>query len=125
MLAGAGLMAAAVFLFFLRVDYATLVAFGVASGIAYPLYAIPVTSSVFDLIGMSRESAEHRVELVVLRELGLNAGRVIGVSLYLAVVSVVDSTASIVWLMLAVGSSPLAAWWCLRGIHTARFAQNQ
>lgn len=122
MLAGAGLMAAAVFLFFLRVDYATLVAFGVASGIAYPLYAIPVTSSVFDLIGMSRESAEHRVELVVLRELGLNAGRVIGVSLYLAVV---DSTASIVWLMLAVGSSPLAAWWCLRGIHTARFAQNQ
>lgn len=125
MLAGALLLIAAVFPFFWRVNYGTLIIFGILSGIAFPAYIVPVTSSVFDMIGIDRESAAHRVELVVLRELGLNFGRIIGILLFLLVVSLSESRTAIVWLMLAVGSSPLAAWWCLRGIHTARFERNQ
>lgn len=125
MLVGAGLLIAAVFPFFLKVNYVTLVLFGLLSGLAFPAYIVPITSSVFDMIGLDRESAAHRVELVVLRELGLNAGRVIGIGLFLATVTWFESRTAIVWLMLAVGSSPLAAWWCLRGIHAERFDRNQ
>lgn len=125
MLIGALLLIAAIFPFFLTVNYGTLVVFGLISGIAFPAYIVPITSSVFDLIGVDSESAAHRVELVVLRELGLNAGRLIGIAAFLAVVALSESRTAIVWLMLAVGSSPMVAWWCLRGIHTARFEKNQ
>lgn len=122
MLAGGILMVAAIVPFFWKVNYATLLLFGIIAGLAFPLYIIPITSSVFDLIGRDEDSAEHRVEFVVLRELGLIAGRMLGVIAYLVVVSVDDAVRTMNLLLLAIGSSPLWAWWFIRGIIKNRFA---
>lgn len=122
MLAGGVLMVLAILPFFWKVNYVTLLLFGITAALAFPLYIIPITSSVFDLIGRDQDSADHRVEFVVLRELGLNAGRMLGIIAYLIVVSVNDSVRAMNLLLLGIGSSPLWAWWFIRSIIKNRFA---
>jgi YQGE family putative transporter len=120
MLAGAMLMIAAILPLLWKVNYFTLLIFGIVAGASFPLYIIPITSSVFDLIGRDNDSASHRVEHVITRELGLNTGRVIGTLAFLLVISWRDSVASMNGLLLAVGSSPLLAWWMMRSVHMHR-----
>lgn len=113
MLAGAVVMTGVLLIFFWQISYATLLVFGIAVALAYPLYSVPILSTVFDLIGTNAESVQHRVEYVVLREFALDAGRMIGVLLFLAVTSVSTDPATLKWLILAIGSGPLIAWLCL------------
>jgi YQGE family putative transporter len=87
-----------------------LFVFGIAVALFYPLYSIPMTSRVFDLIGQNEDGARNRVEYVVTREIALDVGRIIGVAVFLVVVSINQTPAALNWLMLAVGSSPLFAW---------------
>lgn len=110
MLAGATVMVGVILAFFWQVSFVTLLIFGVAVALVYPLFSIPMTSTVFDLIGTNEESARKRVEFVVLREFALDAGRMIGVLVFLVVVSISPSPVTLNWLMLAIGSSPLVAW---------------
>jgi YQGE family putative transporter len=80
----------------------------------YPLYSIPITSAVFDLIGTNQESASHRVEYVVLRETALNSGRIMGTIAFLVVVSLSSAPSAMVTLMLVIGSAPVFAWVFMR-----------
>lgn len=114
MLVGVVAMIAVILPFFWKINYATLLLFGIGTALFIPFYTVPMTSSVFDIIGQNRDSAEHRVEYVVLRELGLNAGRMLGTIAFIIVVSWTTAPAAINWLLLAVGSSPLLAWALMR-----------
>jgi YQGE family putative transporter len=114
MLLGAIAMTLVILLFFWKVDYTTLLIFGIVVALFFPLYSIPITSSVFDLIGMNTESAEHRVEYVVLRETALNMGRILGTTAFIAVVSFTQELNHIVTLMLVLGTAPLFSWFFLR-----------
>lgn len=114
MLIGAVMIAIVVLPLFWKMSYTTLLLLGIGTSLFIPLYFVPMTSSVFDLIGSSKESAEEREEFVVLREGGLVTGRMIGLSCYLIVLPLNDSPAAITWLLLAVGSVPIAGWWLLR-----------
>ncbi|MNR61435.1 hypothetical protein D3C85_1831880 [compost metagenome] len=73
-----------------------------------------MTSTSFDLMGLSAESAGKRVELVVLRELSLMSGRLLGMFVFIAVLSVTSSTQVITLLMLLLGTAPLGSWLVLR-----------
>lgn len=114
MLAGAIAMTGAVLLFFWKITFVTLISFGIIVALFYPLYGIPVTSSVFDLIGLTQESADHRVEFVVLRETALNIGRIMGVISFIIVVSMTTKPLHLVTLMFVIGASPLISWLFLR-----------
>lgn len=114
MLIGVIMLIAVILPFFWKVNYTTLLLFGIGVALFIPLYIVPMTSSVFDIIGQDRESAEHRVEYVVLRELGLNFGRMFGTLAFILVVSWTTAPAAINWLLLGVGSSPLLAWALMR-----------
>ncbi len=120
MLAGAVFMIAAILPFFWQVNYFTLLIFGIVAGAAFPLYIIPITSSVFDLIGQDEESARHRVEHVITRELGLNTGRICGTVAFIIVVSWRETVTVMNMLLLVVGSSPLLAWWFMRTVIRSR-----
>lgn len=100
--------------FFWKVNYMTLLLFGIGTALFIPLYTIPITSVVFDIIGRDEESAAHRVEYIVLRELGMNAGRLLGTLLFISVVAVTSSPMAINVLLLLIGSSPLVAWLFIR-----------
>jgi YQGE family putative transporter len=114
MLVGVAMMIAVILPFFWQVSYATLLMFGIGVALFMPLYTIPMTSSVFDIIGRDQDSAEHRVEYVVLRELGLNFGRMLGTIAFIIVVSWSTAPQVINWLLLGIGSSPLIAWLFMR-----------
>ncbi|QGG55499.1 MFS transporter [Paenibacillus sp. B01] len=95
--------------------YSSLLLVGIGTALFSPLYLIPITSSVFDLMGRCEEAAASRVELTVLRELALTAGRLVGVLafIYIAGRSAPDSLA-FAWLLLALGAAPIAGWAFIR-----------
>lgn len=116
MLVAVLMLTAAVLPLFLEVNYATLLIFGITAGVFFPLYMIPMTSSVFDLIGKDDDSARHRVEYVVIRELALNAGRIVGTLIFILVLSQTDSVKAMNGLLLGVGSSPILSWLFMRSV---------
>jgi YQGE family putative transporter len=109
---------------FWKVSYATLLMFGIGTSLFMPLYIIPMTSRVFDLIGQSEESAREREEFIVLREAGLVTGRVIGLSSYLIVLPLNHSAVAITWLLFAVGIFPIAGWWFMKPFLTEQKVQT-
>ncbi|WP_274363434.1 MFS transporter [Paenibacillus thermotolerans] len=114
MLLGASAMSAVIVPFFWDVNYTTLLIFGIAAALFYPLFSIPITSSVFDLIGSNEESANHRVEYVILRETGLNIGRIGGTILFIVLVSFTTKPIAIVSYMMFIGTASIVSWLFLR-----------
>ncbi|MEI7026030.1 MFS transporter [Paenibacillus sp. y28] len=120
MLIGVVMMVLVIVPFFWKLNYVTLLIFGVGVALFMPLYTVPMTSAVFDLIGSSEESAKLRVEYIVMRELGLNTGRMIGTLVFVAVISQSAAQQTVNWLLLGIGSSPIAAWLFMRRLLTPR-----
>lgn len=114
MLIGTVMIGVVILPLFWEVSFTTLLLFGIGTSLFMPLYIIPMTSSVFDLIGKSEESAREREEFIVLREAGLVVGRIIGLSSYLILLPMNHSTAAITWLLFAVGIVPIAGWWFMK-----------
>jgi YQGE family putative transporter len=117
---GALMMALVIIPMFWGVNYTTLLIFGVGVGLFFPLYSIPMTSSVFDLIGVDPDCVKKREEYIIFRELSLNVGRIGGLAVFIGVVSVTVSPLAMNILLLSIGSSPVVAWFWMR-----RFYKNQ
>ncbi|AWX57032.1 MFS transporter [Brevibacillus brevis] len=128
MLAGSVIMWGILFVFFWQVSFTTLIIFGIAVSIAYPLFSVPMLSTIFDLIGTNEESARNRVEYVVLREFALDVGRLVGILVFLLVTSLSVSPLTLNWLILCIGIGPLIAWVCMtklfRHVPAAKKADN-
>ncbi|WP_051620876.1 MFS transporter [Paenibacillus sp. UNC451MF] len=116
MLIGALMMVIVILPFFWKVNFLTLLIFGIGVGLFFPLYSIPMTSSVFDLIGNHADSVQHREEYIVMRELALNAGRISGTAVFIVVVAITSSPSAMNWLLLGIGSTPLAACFFMRKV---------
>jgi YQGE family putative transporter len=114
MLIGTIMITLVILPFFLGVNFTTLLIFGIGVSLFIPLFTIPMTSSVFDLIGTREESVRQRVEYVVMRELALNMGRIAGMTVFIATLSVSKAPAVINWMMLLVGSAPIVSWLFMR-----------
>ncbi|WP_407945752.1 MFS transporter [Paenibacillus puerhi] len=119
MLIGVVMLVAIILPFFWKVTFVTLLIFGIGAAIFYPLYGIPMTTIVFDLIGQDEESVKRREEYIVMRELALNAGRLLGTAIFILVVSLTSSPAAMNVLLLGLGSSPLIAYYFMRKAHAA------
>ncbi|MCR8643202.1 MFS transporter [Paenibacillus sp. N1-5-1-14] len=111
---GAVCMVALIIPFFWRIDYVTLLIFGVGVALSIPLYTLPITSAVFDLIGSNEEHVRLREEFIILRELALNAGRLLGVIVFILVLSWRTDPLVISSMMLVIGSAPIACTLLLR-----------
>jgi YQGE family putative transporter len=114
MLIGVVMMILVILPFFWQVSYSTLLVFGVGTSLFIPLFTIPITSVVFDMIGKNEESANNRVEYIVLREVALNTGRMLGTLIFIAVLSWSTKPLTINLLLLGLGSSPFIAWLLMR-----------
>ncbi|GMK41084.1 hypothetical protein PCCS19_41400 [Paenibacillus sp. CCS19] len=114
MLVGVIALSAVITPLFFGISYPLLLVFGIGTALLTPLYMIPMTSTVFDLIGQSEESVKQREEFIVLRELALTFGRAIGMTAYLLVLTRTHSPAAITWLLFGVGSMPIIGWIAIR-----------
>jgi len=124
MLIGTVCLALAIVPLFFWSGYGALLTFGIGTWLFLPLFIVPMTSSVFDLIGTRRESVRSRAEYVVLRELGLNAGRIAGMIIYIVTLSASSAPPVIRWLMLITGSTPFISWLFMRKRLTPQLRQD-
>ncbi|RXZ80091.1 MFS transporter [Paenibacillaceae bacterium] len=122
MLAGVCIITLVILPLFIKFNYMTLLWFGIGTALFLPLYSIPMTSAVFDLIGQSEQNARQREEFIVLRELGLVAGRLVGIIIFMLVTAQTTSMQAMTWLLLAVGIMPVAGWWFMRRYVAVRTA---
>ncbi|WP_337035268.1 MFS transporter [Paenibacillus illinoisensis] len=115
-----GMLTGAIILFLVllpliwKVSYGTLLIMGVGSALAMPLYMLPMIAAGFDLMGMSGENVEKRVELVVLRELCLMTGRLAGLAVFIIIVMNGPSIRTLTWLIVVLGAFPLIGWVFMR-----------
>jgi len=114
MLIGVIFLSLVIIPFFWRIDYRALIMFGVGTSLLYPLYIIPITSKVFDMIGSTKESVAHREELIIFREIALTLGRVVGLIPFFIYVLWVNTEAGLVWVLLLVGCAPIIGWFFMR-----------
>ncbi|RCX17435.1 YQGE family putative transporter [Fontibacillus phaseoli] len=120
MLIGAVLITGVIIPLLWNVNYLTLIFFGIGTSLFMPLYLLPVISSVFDLIGKSEDTVEQRVELIVLRELSIMSGRLVGTLLFIIVFGWFPRMTTVTWLMLGLGASPILSWIAIRKLFKPR-----
>ncbi|MFC7441355.1 MFS transporter [Laceyella putida] len=115
-LIGALMMGMAVLPFVFQISSWTMWVLGVGAALFYPFYMTPLTSTVFDVIGETKQSAALRVEYVVMRELMLNIGRVTGILLFIIWVSQMTDVSQLRWFMLMIGFAPVLTWVAIRKV---------
>lgn len=116
-LLGGVLLYMSLFLIVFQLSYPRLLLYAATIAVAYPLLLVPYSSLTFDVIGKSKDSAERRVEYIVVRELFLNSGRVASILLFLVTISLVDEKIAIPPLMLILGAGHSLIYFFVRRIR--------
>ncbi|WP_338470260.1 MFS transporter [Niallia sp. XMNu-256] len=115
-LIGGVLLYAALFLIAFDVTYTRLIIYAVTIAIAYPLLLVPYSSITFDVIGTGWKAAEMRIEYIVVREVYLNAGRVVSILLFIVMVSTMDIERSLPILFLVLGAGHTFIYYFIRRV---------
>lgn len=124
MLIGAIMISVVIFPLFLKINMTTLVISGIGTSLFLPLFLIPLTSTVFDSIGRTKHTVEHRVEYVVLRELALNGGRVASVLLFIGAIQLSTSPVVFTSLLFFVAVTQILTWYFVKNISQAIFSEK-
>lgn len=120
MLVGAVMMLLVILPLLWEVNFMTLLILGTGTSLFIPLFTLPAISISFDLMGASKKNAEKRVELVVVREISLMLGRIIGLIVFLLVLSIRQDLFTITLLLLVLGASPIGTWLFMRKMMKER-----
>ncbi|WP_281289983.1 MFS transporter [Pasteuria penetrans] len=101
-----------------QLDSFHLLLFGVLLSIFYPFYVAPLISAVFDMMEMRVSVQALRVEHVVMRELSIGIGRILGMLFFLYWVA--DGAKGDVgidrarWFIICMSFVQLGVWWIMR-----------
>ncbi|KRD92500.1 MFS transporter [Priestia megaterium] len=113
---GGLLLYGAVFLLIFNLSYPKLIIYAVCIAIAYPILLVPFISLTYDVIGRAKDVVSKRIEYIVVREVFLNIGRVVSISLFLIAVLFFDEAKSIPILLAIVGAGHTIIYFCVRHI---------
>lgn len=107
----------AIFLIVFDLDYMKLLLYAGMIAIAYPLLLVPYSSMTFDVIGRGWNATEMRIEYIVVREIYLNAGRIISILVFLAGITFFESEKVIPILLIFLGAGHTLIYFFIRKIH--------
>lgn len=116
-LIGGLVLYAAIFFIVFDVTYPKLLMYAAAIAVAYPLLLVPYISLTYDVIGRGWKAAEMRIEYIVVREIFLNAGRIVSILSFLAAVTFFQEEKSIPILLLIIGAGHSVIYLFVRKIH--------
>lgn len=116
-LIGGLILYAAIFIIIYKISYPKLLLYAGVIAIAYPLLLVPYVSLTYDVIGKGWKAAEMRIEYIVVREIFLNAGRVVSILSFLAVVHFTNEKIGIPLLLLILGAGHMIIYLFIRKIH--------
>ncbi|MBG9654817.1 MFS transporter [Cytobacillus firmus] len=116
-LTGGIVLYAAIFFIVFDVNYPKLLMYAATIAVAYPLLLVPYISLTYDVIGRGWKAAEMRIEYIVVREIFLNAGRIVSILSFLAAVTFFQEEKSIPILLLIIGAGHSVIYLFVRKIQ--------
>ena len=111
---GGLMLYASIFLIVFHVTYLKLLIYAAVIAIAYPLLLVPYVSMTYDVIGRGWKAAEMRIEYIVVRELFLNAGRIVSILSFVAAIIFFDEKIAIPILLLLFGAGHTCIYFFIR-----------
>ncbi|PLR89479.1 MFS transporter [Bacillus sp. T33-2] len=112
-----------IFLIVFEITYMRLLLYAACIAVAYPLLLVPYMSLTYDVIGRGWKAAEMRIEYIVVREIFINAGRIVSILLFLASVTLFDHKTSMPFLLLFLGAGHTVIYFFIRQIHFSAEAE--
>lgn len=116
-LLGGVMLYLAVFIILFEITFTHLIIYAIVIGIAYPIINVPYVSLTYDVIGKAKAAASLRVEYIVVRELFVNLGRVLSITVFLLAVFFFSAEAIIPYLLAIFGMGHLLMSLFIRKIH--------
>ncbi|SER68910.1 MFS transporter [Salipaludibacillus aurantiacus] len=116
-LIGGIILYAAVFLIVFELSFARLITYGIFVSLAYPLLLVPYLSLTYDVIGSGWKAGEMRIEYIVIRELYLNAGRIVSILFLLAAIYLLGEKNGIPAALVILGAGHLCIYGWIRSIE--------
>jgi len=113
-LTGALTMSLAAIPSLLQTNYLTMLLFGLGLSLSAPFFLVPLTSTVFDLIGSHQWRVATRVEHVVMRELALSVGRLLGIAAFLWTVRYTTKTGHLLLLLFLLSLLQCLSWFFMK-----------
>lgn len=112
---GCFLASIAIYLFSIQFSYVIVILYAFTVGIAYPLLNIPYNSLTYDVIGVSKNAKDWRIEYVVIFECFINIGRIVSVILFIALYLIFDER-MITYLLFIISPSLLFVYYYMKKI---------
>ncbi|AIE60744.1 MFS transporter [Bacillus methanolicus] len=119
-LLGGILLYAAIFLIVFDITYPKLLFYAATIAIAYPILLVPYMSLTYDVIGKGWKAAEMRIEYIVVRELFLNAGRIVSILMFLFSITFFNEEKSFPVLLMVLGAGHTCIYFFVRNINLSR-----
>ncbi|UJL44855.1 MFS transporter [Virgibacillus sp. NKC19-16] len=116
-LIGALILYFSIFIILFEISYLLMIIYAVFIGIAYPIINVPYNSMTYDVIGKAWKAKDLRVEYIVVRELFVNIGRVLSISVFLIAVSIFQAEEIIPWLLVIFGIGHLFIYVFVKDIY--------
>lgn len=104
-----------IYIILFQLSYFTLLIYAVVISIAYPLLLVPYQSITYDVIGKASKAAERRVEYIVFREVFVNVGRTLSITVFIICVSLFQE-AGIRCVMMIFGAGHLILYFFIRNV---------
>ncbi|MCP3025669.1 MFS transporter [Halobacillus sp. A5] len=103
-----------------------LLFYGAVTGVFFPLLYVPYQSLSYDVIGKSWNAGEMRIEYIVVREIFLNAGRVLSIVVFLIAIAFIPPETGIPYILLIIGGGYFLIYFLIKDIQfkTKDSAQN-
>ncbi|MGG0716484.1 MFS transporter [Robertmurraya massiliosenegalensis] len=115
-LTGGIILYLSIFLIVFDPTYVRLLIYAGVIAIAYPLLLVPYMSMTYDVIGRGWKAAEMRIEYIVVKEIFLNAGRVISIILFILGISFYEPDKVIPILLLLLGAGHTLIYFFIRKV---------
>ncbi|MFZ3578617.1 MFS transporter [Virgibacillus sp. DJP39] len=124
-LVGAILLYTAIYIILFNVSYAALILYAIVIGIAYPIINVPYASLTYDVIGKAWRARDLRIEYIVVRELYVNAGRVVAIVVFLLSVTFINPEKIIPILLVIFGAGHLFIYFFIKDIYLIKNKEDE
>lgn len=110
-------MAFAVLILLYHVTYMKLIIYAGIIAVAYPLLSVPFVSMTYDVIGRGYKAREFRIEYIVIREIFLNLGRILGIIIFIFGVMLFPMEKSLPVLLVLLGTGHAWIYFFIKDIR--------
>ncbi|KAB7709215.1 MFS transporter [Bacillus aerolatus] len=115
--AGGLVLFLSLFIIMADLTFTKLLIYAAVIAAAYPFLLVPYSSMTYDVIGQSKQAAEKRVEYMVVREIFLNAGRIVSILAFICAITLFDEKESIPVLLFILGAGHSLIYFCIRKVN--------